>query len=618
MLILPVYCSPVKPLTKYSTSPDLIGHPFLVVLSPEEGRSMDAIYAAVVDRMQRWTKNAMSLYRYAGVDHVAESHVVPVTNGTESTSVTEIRENGDVVVTQDVPDTEEADIADVKAMDLTEDAMEVEVVDVDAEPIKIGPQTDVFTLQLFHAANPKASLESTAYNKTMVPWESRQKNPEDPLVVPGDILYCKWDDSMQSFFLNENALWDKLDFEEFVHPELEAQRKQSEKKRNETNIEDCLDEFTKEEQLGEDDPWYCPRCKKHQQATKNMQLWKVPDVLVVHLKRFSNSRIIRDKIDAFIDFPLEGLDLESRVGERQSAKVLAEQGLDPTELGLGDVNEPLLYDLFAVDEHLGGLGGGHYRAYAKNYSDGEWYHFDDSHVSKAQPQDAVVRYFHLLLFVSLTSSWQNRNAYLLFYRRRTSRPIGGKTHAKIQAARQNNSQKAASTTLPTPPDETIPLPSEDPFIGPRLNDMDADEGPWKSTFLRRLSVDSMPALQDASENGPPGLEYFENVGVGYNPGLSSPVSDKAEGGSDGGWSDSAFAEMSTSPYPRTTLKPASFDNPPPYDDEESWDGIEPGQEPPLSCDVSEAEDAKVIDPQLLKENAQLPPRQLPSPAPEDS
>jgi len=81
--------------------------------------------------------------------------------------------------------------------------------------------------------------------------------------------------------------------------------------------------------------------------------------------------------------------------------------------------EPIMYDLFAVDEHLGGLGGGHYRAYAKNYADGQWYHYDDSHVSPTDPQQAV-----------------NRNAYLLFYRRRTSLPIGGKTSEKIEEARK--------------------------------------------------------------------------------------------------------------------------------------------------------------------------------------
>ena len=35
---------------------------------------------------------------------------------------------------------------------------------------------------------------------------------------------------------------------------------------------------------------YCPSCKKHQQATKKFDLWKLPKILVIHLKRFSYNR----------------------------------------------------------------------------------------------------------------------------------------------------------------------------------------------------------------------------------------------------------------------------------------------------------------------------------------
>jgi ubiquitin carboxyl-terminal hydrolase 4/11 len=70
---------------------------------------------------------------------------------------------------------------------------------------------------------------------------------------------------------------------------------------------------------------------------------------------------------------------------------LVREGRDLTGTGLEpDSKEPLVYDLFAVDEHIGGLGGGHYRAYAKNTEDQQWYHFDDSHVQKAKPEDSVV------------------------------------------------------------------------------------------------------------------------------------------------------------------------------------------------------------------------------------
>lgn len=152
------------------------------------------------------------------------------------------------------------------------------------------------------------------------------------------------------------------------------------------------------------DLWYCPKCKKHQQATKKFDLWKAPDVLVVHLKRFSNRGSYRDKIDTFVDFPINALDLEPRVLERQLAKRLSNEGVDIEALGLNDIHEPLLYDLFAVDEHMGGLGGGHYRAYAQNHLTEEWYHFDDSRVVKAKAEDSVVSAFSVIQILSLTCS----------------------------------------------------------------------------------------------------------------------------------------------------------------------------------------------------------------------
>lgn len=50
---------------------------------------------------------------------------------------------------------------------------------------------------------------------------------------------------------------------------------------------------------------YCPNCKEHQQATKKLDLWSLPPVLVVHLKRFSYSRYMRDKLDTLVDFPIK-------------------------------------------------------------------------------------------------------------------------------------------------------------------------------------------------------------------------------------------------------------------------------------------------------------------------
>lgn len=59
----------------------------------------------------------------------------------------------------------------------------------------------------------------------------------------------------------------------------------------------------------------------------------------------------------------------------------------------------------------------------------------------------------------MTRMLQNPNAYLLFYRRRTTHPLGGKTSEKIEEARLkppkmgSSPEPIAIDTLPTPPNE---------------------------------------------------------------------------------------------------------------------------------------------------------------------
>jgi ubiquitin carboxyl-terminal hydrolase 4/11/15 len=77
-----------------------------------------------------------------------------------------------------------------------------------------------------------------------------------------------------------------------------------------------------------------------QQASKQLNLWKLPKLLVVHLKRFSMSnRMFRDKIDAVVDFPLENLDLT----QYELANLPENQQPDTTE-----PSTPAIYDLYGV------------------------------------------------------------------------------------------------------------------------------------------------------------------------------------------------------------------------------------------------------------------------------
>lgn len=198
--------------------------------------------------------------------------------------------------------------------------------------------------------------------------EQRGSEDDDPpLLRLGEAILLDWSThGNDSLFggrdvvgdeMRGSPTWDGIQL--LPDPELDRKRDlRKSRKRNGISLDDCLDEFGKAEILSENDAWYCPRCKEHQRASKTFELWKAPDILVIHLKRFSaQGRNLRDKLDVLVDFPVEGLDLTSRVA-------MQEDGKSP------------IYDLFAVDNHYGGLGGGHYTAFAQNFVDKSWYEFN--------------------------------------------------------------------------------------------------------------------------------------------------------------------------------------------------------------------------------------------------
>lgn len=78
------------------------------------------------------------------------------------------------------------------------------------------------------------------------------------------------------------------------------------------NLYDCLNYFSTEEILSGNDKWYCSKCKEHVNASKKMEIYKAPEYLIIHLKRFShtrNSMFGSRKLNDFIDFPVDGLDM---------------------------------------------------------------------------------------------------------------------------------------------------------------------------------------------------------------------------------------------------------------------------------------------------------------------
>lgn len=192
---------------------------------------------------------------------------------------------------------------------------------------------------------------------------------------------------------------------------------------------DCLDLNFREEKLADDNAWMCPCCQRRQQTVKKLSLWSVPDVLIIHLKRFRQaSTSQRTKLCTPVIFPLHTLDMnpylvpKARATRMKDRIPIREMSLDRRWNGSlpAHLNQPWqrpnlrwarlsyadddcnTYDLYAVCNHIGNMQSGHYTAFCKNPIDQQWYSFDDTRVTQISQSDVVTS-----------------DAYILFYQKKS-------------------------------------------------------------------------------------------------------------------------------------------------------------------------------------------------------
>lgn len=142
-------------------------------------------------------------------------------------------------------------------------------------------------------------------------------------------------------------------------------------------IRDCFDLMTATEHISGENAWLNEKTGKKENIQKQLRFWSLPKVLVIVLKRFSPDG--RSKMTGFVNFPMTGLDLSKYV--------------------CGYSAKSYVYDLYAVCNHMGGVMGGHYTAYAKK--DNVWYQCNDQSVSQIDANVVV-----------------SPAAYCLFYRKK--------------------------------------------------------------------------------------------------------------------------------------------------------------------------------------------------------
>ena len=230
-------------------------------------------------------------------------------------------------------------------------------------------------------------------------------------------------------------------------------------------LQECFSLYTSAEKLGQGDAWLCPSCNRKQEVVKKMGLWSLPDVLVIHLKRFRQSSSSTNKLTTMVEFPLEGFDMTPNVTKGPSSSGAAaspgasavttsspESGSTTTSStsstlkmlnalsawkphkrfhmstghhqghqGHGQ-SENNVYELYAVCNHHGSdLQGGHYTAYCRNPTDGQWYNFDDNHTKVIAEQDVTTQ-----------------DAYILFYQRQSLSTSSSASSSSSSSSQQDH------------------------------------------------------------------------------------------------------------------------------------------------------------------------------------
>jgi ubiquitin carboxyl-terminal hydrolase 6/32 len=225
------------------------------------------------------------------------------------------------------------------------------------------------------------------------------------------------------------------------------------------DLYECFKAFVREDDLGDEECWYCKQCERHQEAVKSLEIWRLPPILIIHLKRFQfvNGRWVKSQ--RMVRFPVSNLeplrytvqngnDTEARPSSSQSVEggdttisppdtrpqvsEDTEIGTDTTLLANGGENPVIsderisavnsgtgggeggdteqdqldktlhrrkgtIYNLVAITCHSGVLGGGHYTSFCRN-PNGMWYYFNDSSCKETSEERIIEESPYMLFY----------------------------------------------------------------------------------------------------------------------------------------------------------------------------------------------------------------------------
>lgn len=128
---------------------------------------------------------------------------------------------------------------------------------------------------------------------------------------------------------------------------------------------ECFNFFFKKEIL--EHPYYCSHCKSYQNATKTFSIFRYPNILMIHLKRFNYNSLFGSKLNNHVE-------------------LINELKLDDNK-----------YQLKAVINHQGSsLSSGHYTCYTRY--ENQWYECNDSNTNKVELSEVLSSQAYVLFY----------------------------------------------------------------------------------------------------------------------------------------------------------------------------------------------------------------------------
>ena len=172
-------------------------------------------------------------------------------------------------------------------------------------------------------------------------------------------------------------------------------------------LTDCLTQYTSMETLSE--LIKCDACNTHQPYYKQLSISELPQVLIIHLKRFD--AIKETKLSTHVTFPLTDLNLAlySKPGNSSATSTARSKKNSLNSDSVGGDKSASLYELHGVVTHRGTLNQGHYVSYVciKEVEEGDgnvskkWLKCDDEWITVVDSSEVEMCEAYLLFYTRI-------------------------------------------------------------------------------------------------------------------------------------------------------------------------------------------------------------------------